>query len=76
MTKTKAELLEEIKVKEEEIRELKKETERLKRYEQYDEMTGEIKAMYDSFVRSGFTEEQAFKLLNTAIVNAFKSSRL
>lgn len=73
---TKAELEVEIKAKEAEIRELKKETERLKRYEQYDEMTGEIKAIYDSFVRSGFTEEQAFKLLNNAISSAFKNSRV
>lgn len=60
--KTKNELLEEIEQKNEEIEVLKADIEKLEKYRKYDEMADEIKAINDSFVRSGFTEQQAFEL--------------
>lgn len=61
-TKTKNELLEEIEQKNGEIEVLKADIEKLEKYRKYDEMADEIKAINDSFVRSGFTEQQAFEL--------------
>lgn len=61
-TKTKNELLEEIEQKNEEIEVLKADIEKLEKYRKYDEMADEIKAINDSFVRSSFTEQQAFEL--------------
>lgn len=61
--KTKAMLLEEIEQKNEELKGLKKEIEKLEKYKQYEDMANELKAMYDSFVNSGFDETQAFKLM-------------
>jgi uncharacterized protein YydD (DUF2326 family) len=62
-TKTKAMLLEEIQQKNEEINELKKDLENLKKYEAYNEAASELKAMHDSFLAAGFNSEQAFKLV-------------
>lgn len=58
--KTKKELLEE-------IAELKKEVERMDRYKAYDAGADDIKAMYDIYISKGFTEEQAFKLVEKMI---------
>lgn len=66
-TKTKNELLEEIEQKNGEIEVLKADIEKLEKYRKYDEMTDEIKAINDSFVRSGFTEQQAFELTKGAV---------
>ena len=61
-TKTKAELLVE-------IEELKAEIEKLKDYQtEYDNTAAGVKALYDSFVKAGFNEEQALYVL----VNFFK----
>lgn len=76
MTKTKAELIEEIKVKEAEIKELKKETERLKRYEEYDKAADELRALCDSFVRAGFSEQEAFTLLTKLTVGALSCMKI
>lgn len=60
--KTKAELLEEIK-------ELKAEIKKFKEYQtEYDSTASVAKALYDSFVKAGFTEEQSIIIL----VNCFK----
>lgn len=69
-TKTRNELMEEIEAKEKEINTLKSEVKRLEKYEQYDEAAGEIKAMYDSFVKAGFSEKQAFKLIEVTAAAA------
>lgn len=61
-TKTKNELLEEIERKNEEIEVLKADVEKLEKYRKYDEAAEEIKEVNDSFIRSGFTEKQAFEL--------------
>lgn len=60
--KTKNELLEEIEQKNQEIEVLKSDIEKLEKYKKYDDMADEMKAINDSFVRSGFTESQAFEL--------------
>ena len=68
--KTKNELLEEIEQKNEEIEVLKSDIEKLEKYRKYDEMADEIKAINDSFVRGGFTEQQAFELTRGALTAA------
>lgn len=68
--KAKNELLEEIEQKNEEIEVLKADIEKLEKYRKYDEMADEVKAINDSFVRSGFTEQQAFELTRGAITAA------
>jgi hypothetical protein len=68
--KTKNELLEEIEQKNKEIEVLKADVEKLEKYRKYDEMTDEVKAINESFVRSGFTEQQAFELTRGAVTAA------
>lgn len=68
--KIKNELLEEIEQKNEEIEALKADVEKLEKYRKYDEMADEIKAINDSFVRSGFTEQKAFELTKGAVTAA------
>lgn len=68
--KTKNELLEEIEQKNEEIEVLKADIEKLEKYRKYDEMADEVKSINDSFVRSGFTEQQAFELTRSAVTAA------
>lgn len=68
--KTKNELLEEIEQKNGEIEALKSDIEKLEKYRKYDEMADEVKAINDSFVRSGFTEQQAFELTRGAVTAA------
>lgn len=65
--KTKTELLEEIERKNDEIRELKKQVEKDERYAGYDDAAAEIKAVQDSFVKAGFSEDQAFAMINNLI---------
>lgn len=56
-TKTKNELMEEIEQKNEEIKTL------LEKYKAYDQSAEEIKGVMDSYIRAGFSEEQAFTLI-------------
>lgn len=65
----------EIRKKASEIDALKKEIEKLEKYKQYDEATAESKAVMDSFVRSGFTEEQAFDMVKTMFIAIFGGAR-
>lgn len=67
-TKTKTELLEEIKAKNNEIESLKNEVKKLERFKQYEEMTDEVAAVRDSFVNSGFTKTEAFEITKALIV--------
>lgn len=55
-TKTKNELMEEIEQKNEEVK-------RLEKYKTYDQSAEEIKGVMDSYIRAGFSEEQAFTLI-------------
>lgn len=51
-----------------EIDYLKKELSRLEKYKKYEESAQEIKAIFDCFVNAGFTEDQAFTLINNAML--------
>lgn len=66
-TKTKTELIEEIKNKNEEIKDLKKEIEKLDRYKVYESTANEVAAIRDSFVAAGFSKAEAFALTNSMI---------
>lgn len=67
--KTKAEL-------EQEIKDLKQQLESAKTKESYDNSAKETKAMYDSYVEAGFTEEQAWTIIMTLISNATQKRSL
>lgn len=69
MKKTKAMLEEELEKKKTEIEELKKELVKVEKYKQYDDMAGEIKAIYDSFVNAGFNKDQAYEILIILLQN-------
>ncbi len=71
-TKTKNELLEEIEKKNEELKNLKAEVEKLEKYKKYDDCANEVRAMYQSFVNSGFSEEQSFEILTITLNNSTK----
>lgn len=62
-TKTKAELMEEIKTKNNEIKDLKNEIEKLERYKQYEDMANEFGAMREAFVNSGFSKAEGFTMV-------------
>lgn len=68
--KTKADLEKELEIVKASKEELEKELKNLEKYKQYEDMAGEIHAMYVSFVTAGFSEEQAYDLLKTMIQNA------
>lgn len=57
-------LLQEIKEKEQELKELREEVKNLERYKQYEEAADELKAMHTAFMNSGFSDDQAFALVN------------
>lgn len=65
----------EIQNKENEIDTLRKEIEKLEKYKQYDEATNETKVITDSFVRAGFTENQALDLVKTMFSAIFGGMR-
>lgn len=67
--KTKAELLEEIKTKNDEIKSLNNEIKKLERYKAYEDMANEMAATREAFVASGFSEAEAFDLTKTMMVN-------
>ena len=68
--KTKAELMEELENVKASKEELEKELKNLEKYKHYDDMAGEVHAIYMSFVNAGFSEVQAYDLLKTMINNA------
>lgn len=69
--KTKTELMEEIENKNKEIKDLKKEIEKLDRYRVYEDSANEIAAARDAFVKAGFTKAEAFELTKGILNNAF-----
>lgn len=71
-TMTREDLYNEINQKKKEIESLKERIEKLAKYEKYDESASECAAMKDSFVRAGFTDEQAFKILLVCLKAQFK----
>lgn len=56
----------------EEMRLLEQEREDALKIEKFDGAATELKNMYDSYVRVGFTEEQAWELVKITITNATK----
>lgn len=52
---------------ESQIRVLKEDLEREKREEANDKMANEILEIYDSFIRAGFTKEQAWEIFMTLL---------
>lgn len=66
-TKTKQEL-------EEEISGLKQQIAQLEKYKKYDEAAEESWVLIQSWIKSGFSEEQAFELLKIIIGNATKKT--
>lgn len=71
-TKTKQELQEEIANNLAVISDLKSQVSRLEKNQKYDEVANEIFAIKDSFVRAGFTEEQAYNLLTISITASIR----
>lgn len=69
---TKSELLEQIEQKNEEINSLHNQIEQLERYKKYEDGANELRAMYDSYVLAGFSNEEAFALLNTMLAASMK----
>ena len=68
-SKTKAELEKEICDNQNEIREIKSELEKANRVETKDNAAVELYEMYESYVKAGFTEEQAWELTRIIINN-------
>ena len=64
--KNKAQLLEE-------LENLKKELTKLEKYRKYDDTADELYAIMDSFTRAGFTREEAFTMMMTAMKMAYRS---
>ena len=56
----------------EEMKALEAEREKALEEEKYDEMAIEIKGIYDSYIKAGFTEKQAWELFTIGMKNAFK----
>lgn len=57
---------------EKELMQTKKEIEKARRIEEKDKCANEIREQYDSFVKAGFTEEQAWELTFTLVSNGTK----
>lgn len=69
---TKPEILKQLEETRKYVKDLEKQVEALERYKKYEEAADEIKALHDSYVNAGFTEEQAFQLTMTAYNGVMK----
>lgn len=56
----------------EEMKALEEQREEALKVEKYDEGATELKNLYDSYVRAGFTEEQAWELVTIMVSNGTK----
>lgn len=72
--KTKAELMEEVKAKNDEIKALKAEIEKLDRYKVYVDTADELAAMRDAFVKAGFTKAEAFSMTKEMTMTMLKTT--
>ena len=57
---------------EENMRNLEEQREQAIKEEKYDEAAQELRNMYDSYIRAGFTEEQAWELVTIVMNNSTK----
>lgn len=64
---TKNELEEQLKVKNDEIRALKKQIEKASKDEQFDEMAKTASSIMDAFMQQGFSREEAFDLIKASL---------
>lgn len=56
----------------EEMKALEEQREEALKVEKYDEAAVELHNMYDSYIKAGFTEEQAWKLMEIVFTNSTK----
>lgn len=56
----------------EEMKALEEQREEALKAERFDEMAVELRNMYDSYIKAGFTEEQAWKLTEIVVTNSTK----
>lgn len=56
----------------EEMKALEEQREEALKAEKYDEIAVELRNMYDSYIKAGFTEEQAWKLTEIVVTNSTK----
>lgn len=73
VVKTKAELQEELEAANKQVADLKKEIKDLEKYKAYEEMADEMYAVKESFVKAGFSNDEAFQLIICFIGNAAKT---
>ena len=59
-----------------EIKALKEEISSLEKYKQYRDAADDVKAIHQSFMDAGFTNDQAFTLINTALAVSAKAPSL
>ena len=59
--------------KNKEIKDLKKDIEKLDRYKAYETAADETAAMRDAFVNSGFSKTEAFEMVKLMMSAAFKN---
>lgn len=57
---------------ENEMKNLEEQREQAIKEEKYDEAAQELHNMYDSYIRAGFTEEQAWELVRIVMSNSTK----
>jgi hypothetical protein len=55
-----------------EIETLETTVKRLEKYKEYDQSSEELKAVMDSYIRVGFSEDQAFTLLQMVVAHALQ----
>lgn len=60
----------------EEMRQLEEQREEALKTEKYDDGAVELKNMYDSYIRAGFSEEQAWELTKIMVDNSTKRTLL
>ena len=77
-TKTSKELTQEVKElhekQTEEMRQLEEQREKALKKEKYDESAVELHDLYESYIKAGFTEEQAWELTRIIIANGTKKT--
>ena len=66
--KTKAELLEEIEVKNKEIKELKEEVKKMERYKSYENAANEVAAMREAFINTGFSKSESYDMTKSLVL--------